>query len=88
MPNTLVEALDEGLRVVVTPCRGAVSSLMVRLGASAMVVPEDDFVNGLVRAIDASLSLDAAAWAEIHVRHREVFDNERNFQKLRQLLAL
>jgi hypothetical protein len=53
-----------------------------------MVVPEDDFVNGLVRAIDASLSLDAAAWAEIHVRHREVFDNERNFQKLRELLAL
>jgi glycosyltransferase involved in cell wall biosynthesis len=88
MPNTLVEALDEGLRVVVTPCRGAVSSLMVRLGASAMVVPEIDFANGLVRAIEASLSLEAAAWAEIHVRHREVFDNERNFQKLRQLLAL
>ena len=88
MPNTLVEALDEGLRVVVTPCRGAVSSLMVRLGASAMVVPEDDFANGLIRAIEASLSLDAAAWEEIHFRHRQVFDNERNFQKLRQLLAL
>jgi hypothetical protein len=53
-----------------------------------MVVPEIDFANGLVRAIEASLSLEAAAWAEIHVRHREVFDNERNFQKLRQLLAL
>ena len=88
MPNTLVEALDEGLRVVVTPCRGAVSSLMVRLGASEMVVPEIDFANGLVRAIEASLSLEASAWAEIHVRHREVFDNERNFQKLRQVLAL
>jgi glycosyltransferase involved in cell wall biosynthesis len=86
MPNTLVEALDEGLRVVATPCRGGVNSLMRRLGASAMIVPDEDFEDGLLRAIESALSLDAAGWAEIHARHQEIFDNERNFQQLRQLL--
>jgi glycosyltransferase involved in cell wall biosynthesis len=87
MPNTLVEALDEGRRVIATPCRGSVRSLMHRLGASAMIVADDAFADDFVRALDTALALDAAAWAEIHARHREIFDDTRNFRALRQLLA-
>lgn len=87
MPNTLVEALDQGMRVVATPCRGPVRSLMHRLGASEMLISEDGFADNLIRAIEAGLALDASAWAVIHARHREIFDNERNFRKLRELLA-
>jgi len=87
MPNTLVEALDEGLRVVATPCKGSVRSLMRRLGASEMVIREGDFTESLLRAVEAALSLEATAWAEIQRRHREIFDNERNFRQLRTLLA-
>jgi glycosyltransferase involved in cell wall biosynthesis len=87
MPNTLVEALDQGMRVVATPCRGSVRSLMHRLGASEMLISEDGFADDLIRAIEAGLALDASAWAVIHARHREIFDNERNFRKLRELLA-
>lgn len=87
MPNTLVEALDAGLRVVATPCRGSVRSLMHRLGASAMIISDDVFADDFVRALDAALSLDPAAWAEIHARHRQIFDDTRNFHALRQLLA-
>jgi glycosyltransferase involved in cell wall biosynthesis len=87
MPNTLVEALDQGMRVVATPCRGPVRSLMHRLGASEMLISEDAFADDLIRAIEAGLALDSSAWAAIHARHREIFDNERNFRKLRELLA-
>lgn len=87
MPNTLVEALDEGRRVIATPCRGPVRSLMNRLGASEMIISEDAFEDDFVRALEAALALDVAAWAEIHARHREVFDDARNFRSLRQLLA-
>jgi glycosyltransferase involved in cell wall biosynthesis len=87
MPNTLVEALNTGMRVVATPCRGPVRSLMHRLGASRMLISEDDFENDLVRAIDAGLSLESSAWAVIHGRHREIFDKERNFLELRELLV-
>jgi glycosyltransferase involved in cell wall biosynthesis len=87
MPNTLIEALDEGLRIVATPCRGGVNSLMREIGASAMVVHEADFTDGLLRAIDSALSLGDPGWAKIHARYREIFDNKQNFKKLRQLLA-
>jgi hypothetical protein len=87
MPNTLVEALDQGMRVVATPCQGPVRSLMYRLGASEMLISEDAFADDLIRAIEAGLALDFSAWAAIHARHREIFDNERNFQKLRELLV-
>jgi glycosyltransferase involved in cell wall biosynthesis len=87
MPNTLVEALDVGMRVVATPCRGPVRSLMHRLGASRMLISDDEFENDLVRAIDASLSLDSSAWAAIHARHRDIFDSARNFKQLRQQLV-
>lgn len=87
MPNALIEALDEGLRIVATPCRGGVNSLMREIGASAMIVREADFTEGLLRAIDSALSLDDPGWAKIHARYREIFDNKRNFEKLRQLLA-
>lgn len=87
MPNALVEALDEGLRIVATPCRGGVNSLMHEIGASAMIVHEADFKGGLLRAMGAALSLDDQEWAKIHARYREIFDNKRNFEKLRQLLA-
>ncbi|MGI9109201.1 MAG: glycosyltransferase [Opitutales bacterium] len=87
MPNTLVEALDEGLRVVATPCKGSVRSLMRRLGASEMVIREGDFTESLLRAVETALSLEATVWAEIHRRHREIFDNERNFRQLRTLLT-
>jgi len=87
MPNTLVEALDQGMRVVATPCRGSVRSLMHRLGASAMLISEDAFADDLIRAIEAGLALDSSAWAVIHGRHREIFDKERNFLELRELLV-
>ena len=87
MPNTLVEALDQGMRVVATPCRGSVRSLMHRLRASEMLISEDAFADDLIRAIEAGLALDSSAWVAIHARHREIFDNERNFRKLRELLA-
>jgi len=87
MPNTLVEALGQGLRVVATPCRGAVRSLMHRLGASEMLISEGDFGAGLIRAIEAGLSLDASDWAAIHGRYRQIFDDERNFRELKKLLV-
>jgi hypothetical protein len=59
---------------------------MHRLGASGMLISEDEFGNDLVRAIDASLSLDSAGWAEIHARYRDIFDSPRNFKQLRELL--
>lgn len=86
MPNALVEALDEGLRVVATPCKGPVRSLMRRLGASEMVVSEDAFADDFIRALEAALALSPEAWSDIHARHRALFDSERNFHKLRQLL--
>jgi len=86
MPNTLVEALDEGLRVVATPCRGTVRSLMHQIGASEMLIDEHDFEAGLGRAIDAALGLDDITWGEIHDRHRAIFDADLNFTKLRNLL--
>jgi len=86
MPNTLVEALDQRMRVVATPCRGAVRSLMHRLGASEMIISEDDFSADLIRAIGAGLSMDESAWAAIHDRHQQIFDNERNFRELKKLL--
>jgi glycosyltransferase involved in cell wall biosynthesis len=87
MPNTLVEALDQGRRVVATSCRGPVRSLMGQLGASAMIISEDAFEVDFVRALDAALALDSAGWAEIHARHREIFDDVRNFRELRLLLS-
>lgn len=86
MPNTLVEALGEGLRVVATPCRGTVRSLMCQIGASEMLIDEHDFDAGLGRAIDAALVRDDVAWASIHARHRAIFDPDLNFNKLRNLL--
>lgn len=86
MPNTLVEALDEGLRVVATSCRGTVRSLMYQIGASEMLIDEHVFEAGLGRAIDAALGLDDIAWGEIHARHRAIFDPDLNFNKLRNLL--
>lgn len=86
MPNTLVEALSEGLRVVATPCRGTVRSLMHQIGASEMLIDEHDFDAGLGRAIDAALVRDDVAWASIHARHRAIFDPDQNFNKLRNLL--
>lgn len=86
MPNTLVEALDQGCRVVATPCRGSVRALMRELGAAPMIVSERDFAADLPRAVDAAVALDEAGWAAIQRRHLEVFENERNFQSLRGLL--
>lgn len=86
MPNTLVEALNQGMRVVATPCRGSVRSLMYRLGAAELIISESAFADDLVRAIEAALALPASAWADIHDRHRAIFDPERNFLKLRKLL--
>jgi glycosyltransferase involved in cell wall biosynthesis len=86
MPNTLVEALNEGLRVVATPCRGTVRSLMHQIGASEMLIDEYDFDAGLGRAIDAALGMHDAAWGDIHSRHRAIFDADLNFTKLRNLL--
>lgn len=86
MPNTLIEALDEGLRVVATPCRGTVRSLMHQIGASGMLINEDNFEEGLNKAIDAALRLDEEAWGDIHLRHRSIFEPDRNFGKLRSLL--
>lgn len=86
MPNTLVEALDQGLRVIATPCRGTVRSLMHRIGASSMLIDEHDFEAGLGRAIDAALGLDDSEWGKIHSRHRSIFDPDLNFAKLRNLL--
>ncbi len=86
MPNTLVEALDEGLRVVATPCHGAVRSLMHQIGASEMLIDEHDFEADIVRAIDAALERDDIAWGDIHTRHRAIFDADLNFTKLRNLL--
>ena len=86
MPNTLVEALDEGMRVVATPCRGTVRSLMHKIGASEMLIDEHDFEAGMIRAVDAALGLDDIAWSEIHARHRVIFDADKNFVKLRNLL--
>lgn len=86
MPNTLVEALDEGLRIVATPCRGTVRRLMRRIGAEAMLVDENDFEAGLSRAIEAALLLDDVGWADIHARHRAIFDGDLNFKRLRTLL--
>lgn len=86
MPNTLVEALGEGLRVVATPCRGTVRRLMHQICASEMLIDEHDFDAGLGRAIDAALVRDDVAWASIHARHRAIFDPDLNFNKLRNLL--
>ncbi len=87
MPNTLVEALDLGMRVVASPCRGSVRSLMHELGASAMIVSDQFFEDDLIRALEAAITLNVASWDAIHARHRAIFDNEYNFRKLRQLLA-
>lgn len=86
MPNTLIEALDEGLRVVATPCRGTVRSLMHQIGASEMLIDEHDFDKGLARAIDAALGRNDIDWGYIHARHRAIFDGDGNFTKLRNLL--
>lgn len=86
MPNTLVEALALGLRVVATPCRGTVRSLMRQIGAEAMIIKEGDFSSELDRAVETALNLDDAAWAGIHARYRIIFDNESNFNKLKSLL--
>ena len=86
MPNTLVEALALGLRVVATPCRGTVRSLMRQIGAEAMIVKEGNFSSELDRAVEAALNLEDDAWARIHARYQAVFDNETNFNKLRGLL--
>ena len=86
MPNTLIEALNQGMPVIASPCRGSVRSLMFRLGASEMIISEGAFAEDINRALEAALSLPQAAWADIHARHRSIFDAERNFQKLRQLL--
>lgn len=86
MPNTLVEALDAGLRVVATPCRGTVRGLMRRIGAEAMLIDEQDFEAGLSRAVEAAVRLDASDWAGIHARHRAIFDADLNFKRLRTLL--
>jgi hypothetical protein len=52
-----------------------------------MLISEDAFADDLIRAIDAGLSLESSAWAAIHARYRQIFDNSRNFRKLRELLA-
>jgi len=87
MPNTLVEALDQGMRVVATPCRGSVRSLMHKIGASDMIVSDDFFADDLIRALEAAIALDKDSWDAIHARHKVIFDNEQNFKKLRLLLA-
>jgi len=86
MPNALIEALNQGLRVVATPCRGSVRSLMHRLGAAELIVAEDAFAVDLVRAIEVALALSPSAWSDIRARHRVIFDPERNFLELRKLL--
>lgn len=87
MPNTLVEALDQGMRVVASPCRGSVRSLMHQLGATTMIIADDHFTDDLIRALEAAIALDTESWDAIHARHRAIFDNEHNFHKLRQLIA-
>jgi len=52
-----------------------------------MIISEDAFEVDFVRALDAALALDSAGWAEIHARHREIFDDVRNFRELRLLLS-
>ena len=59
---------------------------MRRLGASAMIISEDVFEDGLVRALEAALAAEPAKWEELHSRHRQIFDADRNFRKLRRLL--
>lgn len=86
MPNTLIEALGQGMRVVATPCRGSVRSLMHRLGAAELVISEGAFADDLTRTIEAALALSPSAWSDIHKRHRAIFDPERNFLKLKGLL--
>lgn len=86
MPNALVEAFDEGLRVVATPCRGPVGSLMREIGAGDMVISERAFAEDLPRAMAEALAMDDASWASVRARFHDRFDNERNFQALRGLL--
>lgn len=86
MPNTLIEALGQGMRAIATPCRGSVRSLMHRLGAAELIIAEGAFADDLVRAIEAALAMPATAWADIHERHRAIFEPERNFLSLRKLL--
>jgi glycosyltransferase involved in cell wall biosynthesis len=86
MPNTLVEALDAGLRVVATPCRGPVGSLMRELGIAEMIISETAFAEDLPRAIEAALALDNTGWCAVRSRFLYRFDNERNFRALHQLL--
>lgn len=86
MPNTLVEALNTGLRVVATPCRGTVRSYMYQIGAGKMLIDEQEFEADLCRSIDAAIEVDGVEWARIHAKHREIFDADRNFAELRKLL--
>ncbi len=86
MPNTLIEALGQGMRAVATPCRGSVRSLMYRLGAAELIIAESAFADDLLRAIEAALAMPVSAWADIHERHRAIFEPERNFLQLRKLL--
>ncbi len=86
MPNTLFEAFDEGLRVVATPCRGPVGSLMREIGAADMVISERAFAEDLPRAIAVALEMNDASWASVRARFHDRFDNERNFQALCRLL--
>lgn len=86
MPNTLVEALNIGLRVVATPCRGTVRSYMHQIGAGKMLIDEQEFDASLYRTIDAAIEVDDVEWARIHAKHRMIFDADRNFAELRKLL--
>jgi len=87
MPNALIEALGSGLRVVTSPCRGSVGSLMRSIGAAQMIVSEDDFGGDFPRAVESALSLGEQEWAAVHRRFRDIFDDERNFGALRSLLS-
>lgn len=86
MPNALIEALDQGLRVMATPCKGTAKSLMEALGADEMIISDDRFDDDLLRAAAAAVRLADADWTAIHDRHRALFDSERNFAKLVHIL--